>query len=412
MFAAELCAALGPELAAHPRMAARLVGELDDLAGLRSTALAREALRAPGVLTLGPAVAVEAQLGLLAAFAPLRDASLWTLAATGPATGRVCCVHHIGDSPPSRGMRALARALLAGETTETSARAELFGVCIERSHQPVAALVGRAAPRQRDRCRALMREALPTLGVVLERDAVLARNATSERALAQAGERRLTRLGFDLHDGPLQEIALLAEDLRLLREQLGHVLGDRAEAELMQGRLDDLHARLAALEMALRRISTSVHASVLADRPFATAVRELADGFASRTGIAPEITLDGDPTTLSPSQRIALLSVIQEALNNTREHSDASEVTIAVSVGATGVQARIADDGRGFDVEAALMRAARRGRIGLAGVHERVRLLGGQCQVASAPGGPTVISLVLPPWRPLAAAAGAESVAA
>jgi signal transduction histidine kinase len=64
----------------------------------------------------------------------------------------------------------------------------------------------------------------------------------------------------------------------------------------------------------------------------------------------------------------------------------------------------IVDDGRGFDVPRTLVRAARRGRFGLLGMSGRVRLLGGRFDVQSRPGGPTVISVLLPAWRPLAPA--------
>jgi signal transduction histidine kinase len=73
---------------------------------------------------------------------------------------------------------------------------------------------------------------------------------------------------------------------------------------------------------------------------------------------------------------------------------------------ATGVEAKVIDNGRGFDVEATLVRAAQRGRLGLVGVHERVRLLGGHCRIESRSGGPTVVSVMLPPWEPLALEAG------
>lgn len=224
-------------------------------------------------------------------------------------------------------------------------------------------------------------------------------------ALVEGGDRRLTRLGFDLHDGPLQELLLLAEDLRMFRGQLASVLGEDRQAWLLQGRLDDLDARLAALERGLRRICTAVHTGVPADGPFGEAVRGMADAFASRTGIAPSLRLDGDLTLMSSSQRIALLSVVGEALNNVREHGHgASEVEVRVALDADGVSARVRDNGCGFDVEAALLGAARHGRIGLAGIHERVRLLGGECLVDSGPGGPTVVSLTLPRWEPLTGA--------
>jgi signal transduction histidine kinase len=218
--------------------------------------------------------------------------------------------------------------------------------------------------------------------------------------LLDAGDKRLTRLGFDLHDGPLQELLLLGEDMRMFREQLASVLGERQEARLLRERLDDLEARSVELERGLRQISRAAGTSVSTDRPFVEALRELTDSFTARTGIVPEVRLEGAAAGMSPSQRIALLSVVGEALNNVREHGrTASKVEISIRHGADGVGARVRDNGCGFDVEAALLGAARRGRIGLAGIYERVRLLDGECVVESRPGGPTTVSLTLPRWE-------------
>jgi signal transduction histidine kinase len=63
-----------------------------------------------------------------------------------------------------------------------------------------------------------------------------------------------------------------------------------------------------------------------------------------------------------------------------------------------GIRAEISDDGCGFDTESTLVRAARAGRLGLVGMHERVRMLGGRTEIVSRPGGPTVISATLPRW--------------
>src|SRR5262249_54800848 len=159
-------------------------------------------------------------------------------------------------------------------------------------------LVGRAAPRQRARCRALMREALPALALAVERDSILKRNAVSERALVETAERRLTRLGCDLHDGPLQDLALLGQDLRLFGDQLERVLGASTERKLLRGRLEDFDAQLVQLESSLRRVSSSVQANVLTDRPFSAAAQSLADAFAARTGIEPRLTLRGEMSAL------------------------------------------------------------------------------------------------------------------
>ena len=399
VFAGELLAALASTLTAHPQGAARLVQELEAHVGVPGPILAREVLRSRELTLLAPTDAIAAELDLLLIFAPLRSVSLWTL----DATSSVACVREVGEESATCGARKLARRLLAGDCAEPGAKAELFGLPIKRGEQVLAALVGRAAPRQRGHCRSLMHTALPTLGMAVERDAVLSQNDNSERALVEAAERRLVRLRYDLHDGPLQDLLLLGEDLRLFNDQLERVLGGRGEDALLRGRVEDLDAQLVALEAALRRISCSSHANALLNAPLPTAVSNLTDAFTARTMIEPDVRLSGDPSTLTPSQRIAVLNIVQESLNNIREHSNAQNVRICIAIDETGLRAEVVDDGRGFDVETAVVSAARRGRMGLAGAHERARLLGGQCRIESKPGGPTVMTVLLPRWQPLAA---------
>jgi two-component system sensor histidine kinase DegS len=229
--------------------------------------------------------------------------------------------------------------------------------------------------------------------------------------LLAASERRLTRLGFDLHDGPLQELLLVGEDLALFRRQLAIVLEGRRGKEVLGGRLDDLDARLVGLERGLRRISSSVHSDVLVGRPFRDALRDLLEPFEARSGIEPTLLCDGDLESISTSQRLAVLNVVGEALNNVREHGQASAVSVTITLDRDGLRARVRDDGRGFDVESELLRAARSGHMGLAGMHERVRLLDGHCRVDSRAGGPTEVTLALPRWRAPVAEAGGEQTA-
>ena len=55
----------------------------------------------------------------------------------------------------------------------------------------------------------------------------------------------------------------------------------------------------------------------------------------------------------------------------------------------------------GFEVERALAKAAQRGRLGLVGIGERVRMVGGTFELESQPGGPTTLKITLPRWEPL-----------
>jgi signal transduction histidine kinase len=401
--ASELFVALKMEPSASLEETARLAQQLEEINGISRIALAREVLRAPELLTLTAAVAVEAQLATLIAFAPLRNVSLWTLDTAEHAN----CMRHVGEGSPSRGARQLAERLLAGDVSEPSGpspRRLLLALPVGHREQPLAALVASARIGIRDSSRHLLADAVAVLGAVLERDALLSGNAASERALVQSSERKLTRLGFDLHDGPIQDVAVLGQDLRLFRDQLELVYGPLTQHKLVGGRIEDLDAQLVALDAELRRLSSEVQAaSVLLNRPFNVALGDRIRAFAARTSIEPRLTLAGEMNLLSASQQIALLNIIQEALSNIREHANATTVAITVSVDADGVEAKVVDDGLGFDLESTLMRAARDGRIGLLAMNERVRLLGGQCRIESRPGGPTVVWVALEHWLPLLA---------
>jgi signal transduction histidine kinase len=411
--AGELLGAMKVELVASPVDAARLAQQLEEIIGLSRIALAREVLRAPELLTVSPSVALDVQLAMLTALAPLRSASLWTL----DDAEQIHCMRHVGEGAPSRGTKELAQRLLAGESIPIGARRLLLGLPVGRWRQPLAALVGCAKPGMHDRCHSFLAEAVPMLGAILERETLLAGNAASERALVESSERKLTRLGFDLHDGPIQDVVVLAQDLRLFKSQLESqpetVLGTPGQGELIRGRMEDLEAQLVALDVDLRRISNEVRAaSVLLNRPFTRALRDITQAFAARTNIDPCLALDGELRELSASQQIALLNIIHEALTNVREHSDATEVEIVVSMDADGVKAHVIDNGRGFDLEPTLIRAARERRLGLVAMHERVRLLGGQCRIDSRPGGPTVIAVALERWEPLVREAQPSRVSA
>ena len=70
-----------------------------------------------------------------------------------------------------------------------------------------------------------------------------------------------------------------------------------------------------------------------------------------------------------------------------------------------GVCMEIRDDGRGFDPARVVPAEDGESGIGLVGMRERLRLLGGRLEIESAPGGPTTVRATLPRWLPLAQSA-------
>lgn len=221
---------------------------------------------------------------------------------------------------------------------------------------------------------------------------------------ALAAERLLVRLGFDLHDGPLQQVYVLAQDVRLLREQMVTLVGSEHRVPVV-GRFADLESQLAELHQDLRDLAHSLEPRSLLQQPLPDAVGRELTALNRRTWVSTSIVVDGSFDALSASQRIALLRVLQEALSNIRQHSGSREVAVTLrDDAAEGVSMEIRDDGHGFDPASVVPDADGQSGIGLVGMRERLRLLGGRLEIESAPGGPTIVRAKLPRWLPVAAA--------
>jgi signal transduction histidine kinase len=366
----------------------------------------REALRSAHLLDAPPLASIEAQLTLLTLLAPVLEISVWW----APEGGAPLCVVFCGEGTPSRRVRTAARETLVPSGWRTpSARAFVRTAPVISSGMPCAALVYRAAPANAASAAAFVGEAALAIAPALERSLLMERSDVRERVLVESSERRLTRLALDIHDGPLQDVVALAHDLRYFGRQLAGVLGPDEPSGLLLGRLEDFDARLMGMNDELRELAESLQRSSAVHESLLPLLERQLAIFEAQTGIAAQIVVQGNPQPATASQQLALVSVIREALANVRDHSAASSVTVFVSGEPLWLHASIVDDGRGFEVERTIGDAVRRGRIGLLGMRERIRLLGGRLEVNSRPGGPTAVSAALPLWQPLRGAEEAAS---
>lgn len=354
------------------------------------------AIRSEYLYELPPKLGVEAQLQMLTAFARVTEATFWTLD-----DGQARALIHVGESEPSRRSRTVARQAILTSKAVTGRRTQLHALPVRRWDRAEAAIVIRAGAEGRAQAVAYGSECALAAGPLFEIENLLARNAARERSLVDSTERQLARLGLDLHDGPMQDIAAVAQDLRLFRTQLTPFLDEVREQKILLGRLDDLEAHLLSMDGDLRELARSLQAPTTLQTPFVDLLRSDVAGFEQRTDLRVNLTTTGDLVGLTSSQKIALLRVINEALNNVHEHSGARSASIRVSGSRTHLTASVSDEGQGFDVEPGLIEAAKSGRLGLVGMSERVRLLHGRLDVESAPGGPTHVRATIPRWRPL-----------
>jgi signal transduction histidine kinase len=335
------------------------------------------ALRAPQLSELPPRVGLEVQLSLLVALSPAVEASLWSK----DDAGRPESLVSVGATATTRRFRTIAAQILDGRRPQAG-RGLISGAPVRRWQTPWAALVVRTGTQEAST--GWLEETAEALSPLVEREFLLQRSAAREHALVTASERRLSRLGFDLHDGALQHVAALRADLSRL--QAHH-----------------LEERVTELDRVLRELAHSLEPASLVRRPVERILETEAAALRERTGIDVRTRIVGDFGAMTDSQKIALIRVLQEAFTNIREHSNATVVDVEVIGSRSSVDLQIHDNGDGFEVTRTLQDAAQRGRLGLVGSSERVRLLGGSFDISSRPGGPTTVMLTLPRWQPLAA---------
>jgi signal transduction histidine kinase len=383
-FAADLFVSLAVERAWRKRDLRDLVPALAMLLGIGprsvSTQLLMSSLRAPQLFELPPAVALDVQVQMLLVLSSAQEASLWIK----DTSGRPECIVSVGETATTRRFRATALQILDGRDGDE--RGTIVGAGIRRWQTPWGALVVRA--RTQESVAPLLQEAADAIGVIAEREFLIQRSAAREHSLVSASERRLSRLGFDLHDGALQHIAALSADVRRLRPASGPEIAS-------------VESRLLELDRVLRELAHSLEPASLLRRPLSRVVETEVAMLSERTGINVRTRVSGDFGAMTPSQKIALIRVLQEAFTNIREHSNASEVVVVLTANRSCVELHIEDDGDGFEVSRTLLHAAQRGRLGIVGSSERVRLLGGTFDISSRAGGPTRVSLALPRWQPL-----------
>ena len=332
--------------------------------------------------------AVHSALRVLLGVSGAESISLWHGDADSPQL--VAAAGELEPALPE--VREAARTTLGGGQPEDRS---LTVVTVDVADGPAALLIGRDPERAPAAHAGLLRAARPSLA------SLLGSQPAGGEDTATAAERRLDRLRYDLHDGPQQDVHLLAQDLRLFRGQLAPLIDRYPDRERILGRLDDLEAQLISLDQDLRRLVTPTGSPLLGGREsvsMAQALISISEAFTARTGIVPRTEISGDVESLTESQQIALLSLVRESLTNVRQHSDAEQVAITVSAVGDRITAEVRDDGTGFSVDEAGSRAAEAGRLGLVGMRERMRMLGGDTTITSAPGGPTVVNASLPRW--------------
>ena len=201
-------------------------------------------------------------------------------------------------------------------------------------------------------------------------------------------DRRLRRLAFDIHDGPMQSLTAAGFGLQAVQRELAP---DRSD---LVAQLNQIVADLAAAESTLRGLITSLGQGGKAELE---SVGTICAGEVGRfRHVCPaqiDLWVSADDYPDSHSQEIAVRAILREALSNVRKHANASTVRVRVDAGPAGIRLEVDDDGRGFDPG-----NIRKDRIGLVSMRKRLEFLGGELVIESVPGGPTTVAATFPRW--------------
>ncbi len=210
-----------------------------------------------------------------------------------------------------------------------------------------------------------------------------------------------------------RELAVAEERERIAREihdSVAQVLGyvntkaQAAEALLDVGEVERAAAQVGQLGQAARDAYADVREHILglratgdADRTFVETLRLYLESWQAQSGVQVALVTEpaeGFDVALPETGELQLLRIIQEALANVRKHASATRATVALSLGRGWIEARISDDGQGFDPVASARGVTP--RFGLSTMRERAEAVGGILTVETTTGAGTTVAVRLP----------------
>jgi len=148
----------------------------------------------------------------------------------------------------------------------------------------------------------------------------------------------------------------------------------------------------------IRRIIGKLSPLVLQELGLVAAIRKEAKDFAKNTGVKARVLINEDVGRLAPGTEQAIYRVVQEALHNVAKHAKAQNVTVQVLREEHQVQVVVEDDGIGIQPKTNVKEQHQ--SFGLAGIKERIAMLGGVSKVVSAEGKGTRIEINVPAGEP------------
>jgi signal transduction histidine kinase len=221
--------------------------------------------------------------------------------------------------------------------------------------------------------RLLIASVAPILSLAIREAALVSELREVSRRLIDAEETERTRIARDLHDGPLQKAILL-----------GGIHGHDTR---------DTKGVAHELVVELRELCARLRPAILDDLGLVSSIDWLLEQASRQFAVEPSLTLSGmtEDDRLAPEAEVALFRVTQEAVTNAVKHGRASSIHVSLAKRDDSLELRIRDDGRGFSSAGKVQPG-----LGIPGMRERLRQIGGGVTVTSDTGRGTVVTAFIP----------------
>jgi len=222
--------------------------------------------------------------------------------------------------------------------------------------------------------------------MVIAQRRVVALHRTYAQRLLAAQEAERARVAREVHDDAIQRLAVLRHELT----EFGRATQGLTAAQ--SHRLGGIVGEVEDLAVTLRQLAHELHPAAIEQVGLVAALEQLADEVARTAGLTVRLALPPTPVALPPDRALAFFRIAQEALRNVIRHAGVTEAALAVRTTEDVIELQVEDRGRGFDPVAGRSQAG----IGLVGIEERARLLGGVATVRSQPGAGTTVLARIP----------------
>ncbi len=211
----------------------------------------------------------------------------------------------------------------------------------------------------------------------------------SSRLLQLQDEER-RRIARDLHDSLAQQFMAASLNLARLRKLPASARAKHAAL------ISETREIVSDGARQIRSISYLLHPPLLDELGLASAIEEYAQGFGQRTGIRVDINLEFRSGRLAQEIETALFRILQESLGNIQKHSASATASIRLASDSQCVTLEISDKGKGIpgrELHSYAVRPQKLG-VGILGMRERMRQLGGRLEISSDGLGTTVRAIL------------------